>query len=445
MTLDFTKNVKLEGKQLRLYRLARLLVFAAFIAGAIYYAYLLFFPSQSFDFSFRTTGATKNTIVNPRDSQGNLMNNGNLPKETNLLFDTALWGDFSKIKLSIVLEKQSLSPGFLKVSARKSFQAFFYPEGKPMGFKDGMLVKNNDSFYLISGGKARKFVSSDIARKLGFDPQAFREVSAEELKYNEAGENIANVSEYPDDSLFKIGEEYYRLKNGVLSQFVSEKAYLTNYDLNQAIEKESGFLNNYQVSEDFLGFSDGTLVSFDISAFIVSQGKLFPINNITTFESMGFNWQDLVPASGEEIGIYEKAKLFNIDQPHPNGIIFSDKETGKYYYIQDGQKREIKGSGIINAYLRKSPVLAEQKGLETENRCELKRSLGISKTYSCEIPIENARFLLGNDYQFKIESDSDIVIKEAGARFEKSITWENLKLALSDIKKRIIANYYGQD
>lgn len=442
--LDFTKNVKLEGKQLRLYRLARLLVFAAFILGAIYYAHLLLFPSQSFDFSFMTPGAAKNTIVYPRDSESNLMVNGELPKEKNLLFDTALWGDFSKIKLDIVLEKQSSPPGFLGVSARKSFRAFFYPEGEQMGFKDGMLVKNSGSFYIISGGKARKFASSDIARKLGFDPQTFKEVSNEELKYNEAGENITDVSEYPDDSLFKIGEEYYRLENGVLSQFVSEKAYLTNYDNNQAIEKESGFLNNYQIAEDFLGFNDGTLVSFDISAFIASQGKLFPINNIATFESMGFNWQDLVPASGEEIGIYEKAKLFNIDQPHPDGIIFSDKETGKYYYIQGGQKRELKGSGIINSYLRKSPVLAEQKGLEAENRCELKKSWGISRTYSCEIPIENTRFLLGNDYQFKMESDSDIVIKKAGARFEKSLTWENLKLSLSDIKKRIIANYYGQ-
>ena len=43
---------------------------------------------------------------------------------------------------------------------------------------------------------------------------------------------------YPDSSLFKINDDYYILENSHLRKFSSIKAFLSQYDLRQVIEKK---------------------------------------------------------------------------------------------------------------------------------------------------------------------------------------------------------------
>ncbi len=438
---DLTKEIKIDRGWQKKYKILRAIVYLIFLSGIVVVSFKIIFPVKSFDFFFRTAGALKNTVVSPRDQKNNFLSEGKLPKDDGLIFDTSLSGDFSKISVTFVLEKDSEIINNGSVSARKSFQSFFYPKGDPMEFKNGSLVKNSENYYIISNGELREFSSLRLIKKMGYNEDSFKEVFSDELKHNDEGDKISSSDVYPDDSLFKIGDEYYQLKNRGLGKFVSKRAFSTQYDAKQAIEKSPEFLENSETSEDFIGFADGTLLSSGLSGFVVSREKILPINNVTTFESMGFNWDDVIAASGEEIGIYEKSKLFTIDQPHPDGVILSDKEMGKLYYIQDGKKREFTGPNIINSYLKKGPVSVEEKGLKITNQCKLKRKIGFSIRYGCVMPIENMKALTGNDYQFVLNSDSDIRIKEINIMFKRNLALENLKLGLSDIKKKIIVNY----
>ena len=441
---DLTKEIKIDHDWQKKYKILRVIVYLTFLLGLTVISFKILFPIKSFDFFFRTAGALKNTVVSPRNQEDAPLSDGKLPKDNNLTFDTSLSGDFSRINVTFVLEKDSESIDKGSVSARKSFQSLFYPEGDPMGFKDGSLVKNSKNYYIISNSKLREFSSLQLVKDLGYDEDSFKEVFSDELKYNKEGDIITSSDIYPDDSLFKVGDDYYQIKNQKLSKFVSRRAFSTQYEPKQAIEKGPEFLENFEISEDFIGFADGTLLSLGLSGFTVSQGKILPINNVTTFESMGFNWDDVISANGEEIGIYEKTKLFTIDQPHPDGVILSDKEMGKLYYVQNGERREFTGPNIINSYLKKDPVLVEEKGLRITNQCELKKKIGFSKKYDCVMPIESMKDIIGNDYQFVLNSDSDIKIKEINIMFKRNATLENLRLALSDIKKKIIINYIGE-
>lgn len=186
------------------------------------------------------------------------------------------------------------------------------------------------------------------------------------------------------------------------------------------------------------------LLSSKDSVFLKSAGKIWPIADTLTFEAMGWNWDDVSPASSEEIGTYEEQKLFTLKIPHPDGTVFLDKENGKQYLIENGKKREIKNAEIMNSYLKINPVVAERKGLEIKSRCEFQKSFGFYKTYTCTIPIKDIKNILGNDYQFEVNLNPDIKIQKINVMFKKPATIENAKSSVSILKNRIKANYMGQ-
>jgi len=186
------------------------------------------------------------------------------------------------------------------------------------------------------------------------------------------------------------------------------------------------------------------LLSSANSVFLTSQGKIWPIADVATFESMGFNWNDVQKSNSEETGSYEKQKLFTLKSPQPDGIVFLDKSSGKYYVIKNETKRELANPEVVLPNLNMHPITADGKGLNTEEMCQLKKSFSIFKKYSCIIPIEKMQSIIGNDYQFKAGFGSDVNIQNANVTFKKTFNVKNLKSAISILKLRLTANYYGQ-
>ncbi len=232
----------------------------------------------------------------------------------------------------------------------------------------------------------------------------------------------------------KLDKKSLPIQNGEISLAKSYQSFF--YPLGDSVEVKA---------EDKPGFAGGTLISYGQSVFIVSGNEILPINSPAAFESRGFYWDDVIPVSSEEIGAYEKGKLFTADRPDPDGTIFTGKESGKYYLIQNSTKRELIGSDVIQSYLKKNPVLVDEKGLLKENSCQLKEKFGLfGKSYSCVIAIENLKQVPGNDYRFEAVFSPDIKIKEMKTAFQKTMSWSNLRSSLAEIKQRIISRYYGQ-
>ncbi|MFA5776896.1 MAG: hypothetical protein WC906_00390 [Parcubacteria group bacterium] len=378
--MNALKEIKLNPIWERRYKNARFLVYLVFILLIIYAGYLVLFPSANFVFSFKNPDSLKNTVADPRKESGEPIRNGQVEGDKKMIFDANLVGDFSEARVNFTLTGKSENVEDGSVSVRKSFRSFFYPNG-------------------------------DAITKINI-PQ-----------------------------LFKIDNDYYQLKDNILYRFVSEKAYLSNYDSEQASAKDENFLKSYPLSEEFFGFRDGTLLSSDISVFVVSGNKIWPINNPITFISSGWNWNDVIVASGEEIGIYQKEKLFTIKTPQPDGTLFRGNDTGKYYLISNGEKHELIGKDVIDFYSKINPLLAEEKNLEIEEECNLAGSFGLSKRYSCIIPIDNMKDLSGDDFEFQSFFGNDIDVQNISVTFKKKVSVENLKSSLSTLKSRTLLNY----
>ena len=435
--LDLTGEIALDPKSYRKYRYFQIAAYAIAVFLAFYLGYLIAFPAHNFVFYPENLHSDKNTVTDPRNSQ-------EAGGKQALIFDAVSPGNYSRIQIDLALNKKINSGENIGVETRKSFQAFLYPEGDPVGFRDGTLIRDENIYFIISQGKERKFDSNAILSSLGYNKESFVEVGDDDLKYNEKGDDISNSFSYPDGSLFKINNNYYILENQKLQEFVSPSAYLTQYDENQAIEKNEDFLKNYPLEGDKLGFADGTLVSYGISVFIVSSGKILPVDNATDFLYKGYQWSDLVPATADELSLYEKDKLFNITSPHPNGTVMKTADSGRWYLIKNGQKHLLPSRIIANTWSKKDPVLVSEKSLVPLTDCHLQKGILSSTNYSCVMPIESLDNLLGQDYEFKLAFGSSVKINTTNVSFQKTANISNLKLAVLNLISKIRGNYVPQ-
>jgi hypothetical protein len=440
---DFTKEIQLEPRWQKKYTFLRIFLYLIFLIGISIFSFKTVFPTISFDYFFKLDGSLKNTILSPRDFDGKALEKGALPQNKKFVFDTSVMGNFSNAEVSIKLAPNSPIIQTGKISVQKSYREFFYPTGEPIGFPEGSLLKVDSNYYLISNGLARKFSSVQLIQSMGFVLKMFTNVSQEELALNKTGEEISSEN-YPNGLLLKIDDEYYQIKNSQLYKFISAKAYLSQFSPNQALTKDTDFLNSFEVSNQQLGFADGTLGATNTSIFILSKGKSYPIDSPETFEMLGLNWDDVIQINADELSIYSKQKLNYLDHPHPDGTIFSDPKDGSYFIIENGFKKQIIGENLIKAYLKKNPVIVDKQSLEKNFTCLFKQKIYPKNTYTCQIKLLDLTLLKGNDYQFKGFFDSQIILDQLTVDFYTAPNITNIKDSLSNIKSMLKSNYSVQ-
>jgi len=440
MFFDLTKEIKLDKKNYRHYRRWQAFFHAFCFAFALYVAYFVFFPTQRFNFSFVILTSNKGNALNPRDESGDLIKDGKFSATQKNYFDASLVGSFSKIKLSFTPKGNSPSLENSHIDLRKSYRAFLYPEGQPIGFKDGTLLENKNDFYLVSDGKLRKFASPALITALGFPVDAFITTSDADLKHNLLGDEISDTKNYPANSIFKINESYYLLDaNNALEKFMSKGAFQSQYTENLAIPKPNDFIKAYALAENPIGFADGSLVSYGSSAYIVSKGKIYPIGDPDIFINQGYNWSDIITISGDEFSLYAKEKLFTLTSIHPDGTVFFTPDSKKWYQIENGQKHELPSEKIAQSWLKKNPITVLGKSLDVIGSCDLKKEL--FGNYACLIPLDDTQDSAGKYYEFTFSAKDNLKIDNLNLLYEKNMTLQNLKLAVRGMILKIKARY----
>lgn len=423
---------------------ARLFVWLSFFIAGLYFLHVVLFPSRTFEYFFDTPSALKNTVADPRiDEQS--VNKGLLDKNSPLVFNTNLVGSYSHVLISLELNKKSSIPEEFLSSIRRSYRAFLFPEEGVANFADGSLITDGESFFMISQGKIRQFSSIEQLKTRALDPKSFLFVNKDSLSVLDSDIAI-ETNEFPDGSFLKIDSIYYQIRDGVLFKFLSDTAFKTNANETWAQLADPDLLNKYVLSEIPIGFRDGTLVSSNESVFILSGGKRYPIDNVETFTAMGYSWDDLIAITPEELGAYEKQKLFTQDSPHPDGTVFVDKISGDYFMVSKDKKKRFISSLAAQSYLRgSSAITVDANSIEVAADCKMNESFSLfSKNFICQVPLIKLAELPGNDFEFSLISNVDNVkAKYLNITFKKVIGNENMFSSLAQIKGNIKKNYYG--
>ena len=374
--LLFNPSSIVPKSQKRLYLVLRTVMLAIFlfIAYSATRAFLL--PSQYFSYSFGTQTA-KNTLSDPIIADGTLLGkSGRLPQDTSLRIYAGTFGNFTSINVNLALDRNSIAPETIDLSVRKSFRAFFFPDGSP-------------------------------------------------------------IETAPKDRVFSAEGSLYLWDGKKTFPFLSEAAALSRFDQTDITPASDDLLRIFPPENDLASFRIGSLLSNDEGVFVVMDKETIrPIGSPEIFTSLGFDWNNVIPADGEELRYYQRGKVLSFDAEQPDGTLFRDRDTGAVSLI-DGRERHRMENGNYTAFLSKktTPIEASSRALETDATCVLKKHFFtlFGATYSCTVPIAVLDAFPGESYELMIRSQDDLHIASMNATFVIDPANDNLPIIMRQL------------
>ncbi len=321
----------------RRYMIARIFLVLMFIIAGIYFAFLILFPSQFLSFDFKNPNSAKNNLLNPRDAYNMPLDKGNITSLIPLIIDApVIQGDYSVFRISALIDKKFINSQsnfklpIGEITLRKSYRAFFLPEGAP----------------------------------------------------------------------------------------------ITEHNPNPA------------------PIHSGSLLSFADGVFLIDGNLVRPIGDASIFENLGYHWDDVKPASEEDMGIYEKGKIVLLGNMHPDGTVLYEQDTKKYFLIQNGEKHPLLNETVAQSYLQSMhPIEVSSVSSTMVQGCVFTLSGIFNKSYECETPIDALASLPGDTFQISMQLDHDIAFQNMAVEFTDAVNNKNMRQSLSQIKQRIASHY----
>lgn len=183
-----------------------------------------------------------------------------------------------------------------------------YPKGAPLKFPNYSLLRSpSGDIYLIVDDQKRPFASLDIFRSFGFHPDEIINASTIDLSHYPTGKEINENSNHLTGALLQdpsSGGVYYVL-DGQKSPVIDRAMLSTkfkNYRIQQASAEE---LQKYEKLSPVL-FEDGVILkSHTVSTvYLISDGKKRAFFNGDVFESLGYNFSNIIEVSPQLLSLY---------------------------------------------------------------------------------------------------------------------------------------------
>ncbi len=425
-------------------RRARLGLLGVFLFGVAVMGFRVVFPAKPFIYDFETAKKNVNTLLDPRDEGDRPLGDGRTASGL-LRADAAFKGDYSTLAVHLTRDGDSPDLAGGRVSIRKSFRAAFLPASPlPAGFPSGTLLSSEGRFALVQrDGSKLIFRTAEDWRRLGLADAAFLPVTAEEFSWNpEAGMwAAAGPDDLPPGLLVESRGVYYRVgTDGTLERFVTEHAFRSFAPAASVLTLPPERLLGRAVADDWLGFRDGSLLGFAGGVFMVNGRTIQPIGSPEVFLALGFDWNDVIPVSEEEISLYERGRIAIMDTPHPGGTVLLDADSGRAFVVDGGTRRPILSESVRTRLLEgRHPIAYSEAALALTETCRLE--YGLFRRYHCRLPVERFSGLPGNAFEISLELPEDANLRRFSASFQSSITPSNFRYALSQIKQRILGHY----
>jgi hypothetical protein len=199
-----------------------------------------------------------------------------------------------------------------------------------------------------------------------------------------------------------------------------------------------------EVDSNQTAIHSGSLLSFADGVFLIDGNLVRPIGDASIFENLGYNWDDVKPASEEDMGAYEKGKIVTLGNIHPNGTVLHEIDTDTYFLIQDEEKHPLLNKSIAQSYLQGMHSIEVSSASSTVIQGCLLTLFGLlDKSYTCETPIDSLASFPGDTFQISAQFDHEIAFQNMDVEFTDTVNIKNMRASLSQIKQRILA-HYGQ-
>lgn len=365
------------------YTRLRLILWGLILIGGGAFFLSILFPTLTQGFDFRNPGASRNSLVDPATLNHLPLTNGKVTNQQAFHVFTSLVGDFSAATIAFTLEQDSPFPASIPATLKRTYRAYLLPLGEP-------------------------------------------------------------ITTVEPENIFRLQDTYYVLKNETFYPFVSEAAYHSRFDDTQLV-KETGadILQLFPVATQPIGFRIGSLLSFADGVFIVtSNTEIRPVGSAEIFLALGYRFEDVIPVSEEDLGIYTRGRIILLNTPHADGTLFREQNSQKVFLIEQGHRRYIEDSTYRQFLESKQLPIVVQEADATESvECTLQETI-FPRTYRCTVPLATLNDNFGYDYELTMGSSPDeYEMRTLTIAFDTHVTLQNAHVLAAKVKQRILSRF----
>lgn len=172
---------------------------------------------------------------------------------------------------------------------------------------------------------------------------------------------------FPDGTVVqgKESKVTYLIRFGTKRPFASKSVASSLVDADKVVIATDSQLSAYPVGQP-IKFPNYSLVETPAGTrfLIVNQSKR-KIADMKTFQKFGFNEDEIVEATDDELAEYEVGPTINIETAHPMGLLVKDGE-GTSWYVENNVRHKVPHKAFLGLYFRGKPAKAITKAkLET--------------------------------------------------------------------------------
>jgi hypothetical protein len=356
-----------------------------YVTVFLLFCFLIFrslFPAIIHSFDFKNPTSSKHDLDVPRDSQGSYIAYGKLPQNGDLIFHDGTSGLYREAEFQINIDKDKPVPTPLSLTLRHGYAATWLPAGAP-------------------------------------------------------------VQNFPEEKLYTSEGNYYRLRDNELTRYVSRDAFLSRYPESRAESVSPEFIKDFKLSEALLGFRPGLLAEYADGVFLIaSETEMRPIGSARIFTNVGYRFEDVKKVNAEELGIYTRGKIFLSGDMHPEGTVFLDTDSEKYFIIENGFFSELLPGEYRDFLLSQAvPITFSSSSNAKEVSCNPQKSLLFNRV-TCEADLTPIADLVGSDYEMRLHNEGEATdLSNFEVTFLTAVNRQNFNFIITQVKENFLTRF----
>ncbi len=164
---------------------------------------------------------------------------------------------------------------------------------------------------------------------------------------------------YPDGSLIQAQGEagVWLIQDGKKRPFTSKGALTSRFDMNKILSVNKTDLDKYEKGTP-IKFAQYSLVrSPRGTIYLLADDKKYGIASQDAFKKIGFNRDEVVTASWEDIDSYAEGAPITATSTYPTGALLQNKMTGGVYWVIEGKKAPIWDKAFLNTKFKNKKII----------------------------------------------------------------------------------------
>lgn len=161
---------------------------------------------------------------------------------------------------------------------------------------------------------------------------------------------------HPEGTLIKSAEQptVYVIQNGVKRHITSYSVLVSRFDASLITIIDQGVINSIPEG-NAIKYPNYSLLEVDGGRFLIVDDTIRPFDSIEAFKKLGFQEEELVKASYQDLESYEYGDTITKHTQYPTGRLVQVTESGSYFYVQD-QYRYYVHPDLLKMQFRRYPV-----------------------------------------------------------------------------------------